>query len=252
VPTSPAALRSSDMNVFPSGESVRDRAGVAVRTAGRLDVRWGFIPERTSRASTRATVGFGEADAWRWIAESTHWAARTLEPVTAGRDLVAHGVTRVWLVWRRGGDLGQLDPGLRRGVTPGTGAGRRAIVGYVGARLRKHVDLFNGRTACCGVRVGLVGDGPAAPTVTPGDATALFPSAPVRHATRQPVRGFRRFVHTEARTRRYARPYRRRWRAAYPVVATGAGGPATGERRGRPGYAGPPGKGSAIAEAVTS
>ncbi|MEV6816584.1 glycosyltransferase, partial [Micromonospora sp. NPDC051296] len=108
-------------------------------------------------------VGWGEAAAWRRLREIHNSARRTLAPSTrAAADLVAHGVQRVWL-WRRGVDAERFHPdkrcpSLRRALAPDG----ELLVGYVGRLApEKRVDLLAATAQLPGVRVVVVGDGPA-------------------------------------------------------------------------------------------
>lgn len=104
-----------------------------------------------------------EAAAWRWLRRIHNGASRTLAPSSAAAAaLTAHGIERVWL-WPRGVDTVRFAPGhrsarLRALLAP---AGE-LIVGYVGRlATEKRVELLAPACRLPGVRVVVVGDGPA-------------------------------------------------------------------------------------------
>src|SRR5215470_7813874 len=105
----------------------------------------------------------GEAAAWRWLRRIHNAADRTLAPSAASAaSLCEHGVQRVWL-WGRGVGTERFDPArrsarLRHELAPGG----EVLVGYIG-RLApgKRVDLLGQVAGRPGVRLVIVGDGPA-------------------------------------------------------------------------------------------
>jgi phosphatidylinositol alpha 1,6-mannosyltransferase len=105
----------------------------------------------------------GEAFAWRWLRGIHNGAARTLGPSTVtAASLHARGIDNVWL-WGRGVDTVRFHPArrspeLRAQLAPDG----ELIVGYVGRlATEKRVDLLAGITALDGVRLVIVGAGPA-------------------------------------------------------------------------------------------
>src|SRR5262249_23987264 len=121
-------------------------------------------------------VGWREEAAWRWIRRIHNAAERTLGPSSAtATALHSHGIERVWL-WRRGVDTGRFDraqrsAALRRALAPGG----EVLVGYVGRlATEKRVDLFAPVTKLPGVRVVIVGDGPARAALSKALPDAMF------------------------------------------------------------------------------
>jgi phosphatidylinositol alpha 1,6-mannosyltransferase len=224
----------------------------AVAPAGRLDTPVVASYQTDIPRYTRAyRIGFGEAAAWRWIRRIHDRAARTLAPSTStAEDLIAHGVPRVWL-WRRGVDLGQFDPGLRsEAVRRVLAPGGEVIVGYVGRlALEKQVDLLARTALLPGVRVVVVGDGPAAPAVRRALPTALFLGPRYGRQLASLYASFDIFVHTGP-YETFCQTVQEAMASGVPVVAPDAGGPRDLVQPGRTGLLVPPGNGSAIAEAV--
>ena len=108
-------------------------------------------------------LGWGEASAWKWLRTIHNGADRTLAPsTTAAADLNAHGIRNVWL-WGRGVDATRFHPGkrnsaIRRALAPSG----EILVGYVGrVAAEKRLDLLRATTRLRGVRLVVIGDGPA-------------------------------------------------------------------------------------------
>lgn len=196
-------------------------------------------------------LGWGEATAWRWLRTIHNAADRTLAPsTTAASSLVAHGVRRVWL-WRRGVDAVRFDPGrrhepVRRLLAPNG----EVIVGYVGRlAVEKEVDLLARACRLPGVRVVIVGGGPAR-----GDLERALPGAIFlgqRHGD-QLARLYASmdiFVHT-GRFETFGQTVQEALASGVPVVAPAAGGVTDLVRPGVTGVLVPPGDGEALAGAV--
>jgi phosphatidylinositol alpha 1,6-mannosyltransferase len=104
-----------------------------------------------------------EAAAWHWLRDIHNAADRTLAPSTGSVErLAAHGVQRVWL-WGRGVDTQLFSPAarsapLRRSLAPDG----EVLAGYVGRLApEKQVELLAGVARLPGVRLVVVGGGPA-------------------------------------------------------------------------------------------
>jgi phosphatidylinositol alpha 1,6-mannosyltransferase len=112
----------------------------------------------------------GQAFAWRWLRGIHNGAARTLAPSTViAAALAGQGIQNVWL-WGRGVDAERFHPARRSRelraalLAGGTAAagGDEVIAGYVGRLAKeKRVELLAGITALDGVRLVIVGAGPA-------------------------------------------------------------------------------------------
>jgi phosphatidylinositol alpha 1,6-mannosyltransferase len=110
----------------------------------------------------------GEAFAWRWLRGIHNGAARTLAPSTVtATGLLGQGIGNVWL-WGRGVDTRRFHPAKRSQqlrtalLEDPAQPGGELIVGYVGRlATEKRVELLAGITALAGVRLVIVGAGPA-------------------------------------------------------------------------------------------
>jgi phosphatidylinositol alpha 1,6-mannosyltransferase len=105
----------------------------------------------------------GEAFAWRWLRGIHNGAARTLAPSTVtATGLLGQGIENVWL-WGRGVDTRRFHPAKRSPqIRAELAPGGELIAGYVGRlATEKRVDLLAGITALDGVRLVIVGAGPA-------------------------------------------------------------------------------------------
>ena len=124
-------------------------------------------------------MGYSEKVAWRWVRRIHSRASRTLAPSTStAAELLAHGLHDVWL-WRRGVDAELFHPkrrddGVRRALAPNG----EVLVGYVGRlAVEKRVDLLAAAARLPGVRVVIVGDGPARVTLERALPNAVFVGA---------------------------------------------------------------------------
>lgn len=199
----------------------------------------------------RTYVGRGSATAWRWLRTIHNAADRTLAPSTrAAADLVEHGVERVWL-WRRGVDTERFAPArrhelVRRALAPNG----EVLVGYVGRlAAEKRVDLLAETCKLPGVRVVVIGDGPARRDVEKALPGAVFLGA--RHGA-QLARLYASldiFAHTGP-YETFGQTVQEALASGLPVVAPAAGGPMDLVTPGLTGSLVPPGDGAALAEAV--
>jgi len=118
----------------------------------------------------------GEAFAWRWLRRIHNRTARTLAPSTVtATGLLGHGIGNVWL-WGRGVDTARFDPARRSAqIRSGLAPGGELIAGYVGRLApEKRVELLAGITALPGVRLVIVGSGPAEAALRQRMPEALF------------------------------------------------------------------------------
>ena len=110
----------------------------------------------------------GEAFAWRWLRGIHNGAARTLAPSTVTADRPAGAGRRQRsgcgaAAWTRSASTRPSAAGAARGAAPRPGHhGGELLVGYVGRlATEKRVELLAGITALPGVRLVIVGGGPA-------------------------------------------------------------------------------------------
>ena len=186
-------------------------------------------------------VAMTEHAAWRWIRTVHNAAFRTLAPSTESvTALDSHGVRRVHL-WRRGVDDVRFHPrhrsaGLRRALAPGG----EVLVGFVGRlAVEKQVDLLARTSRLPGVRLIVVGDGPAAGTLRQALPDAVFLGA--RHGA-QLARIYASldvFAHTGP-YETFGQAIQEAMASGLPVVAPAAGGPLDLVADGLTGYLVPP------------
>jgi phosphatidylinositol alpha 1,6-mannosyltransferase len=196
-------------------------------------------------------MGWAERAAWRWLRRIHRRAARTLAPSSStAAELVAHGVGDVWL-WRRGVDSTLFHPrhrheATRRALAPGG----EVLVGYVGRlAVEKRVDLLGAVTALPGVRLVIVGDGPARASLQQALPDAVFVGE--RHGAQlsRLYASLDIFVHTGP-LETFCQAVQEALASGVPVVAPAAGGPLDLVQPGRTGCLVTPGDGEAIAAAV--
>jgi phosphatidylinositol alpha 1,6-mannosyltransferase len=167
-----------------------------------------------------------ESAAWRWLRRIHNAADRTLAPSTAAAaTLHARGIERVWL-WRRGVDSVRYHPAhrsatLRRALAPDG----EVLVGYVGRlAAEKRVDLLAEASRLPGVRVVVVGDGPAAASLRRELPGAVFLGV---RAGRQLARIYASldvFAHPGP-YETFGQTLQEAMASGLPVVAPAAGGP---------------------------
>ncbi|HEU0238219.1 MAG TPA: glycosyltransferase family 1 protein [Micromonosporaceae bacterium] len=188
---------------------------------------------------------------WWWLRRIHNATDRTLAPSTAAAtSLYAHGIRRVWL-WRRGVDTDRFDPRhrstpLRQALAPDG----EAIVGYVGRlAVEKQVELLAETARLPGVRLVIVGDGPAAATVRRALPDALFLGQRRGTQLGRIYASLDVFAHTGA-YETFGQSIQEAMASGVPVVAPAAGGPIDLVAHDETGYLVPPGNGEAIARAV--
>ena len=182
-----------------------------------------------------------EAAAWRWLRGIHNAADRTLAPSTPSIErLAAHGVQRVWM-WGRGVDTQRFSPAarsdaLRQALAPGG----EVLAGYVGRLApEKQVELLAGVAGLPGVRLVIVGGGPAEPRLR-----RLMPSAVFlgQHRGEQLARIFASldvFVHSGCHET-FGQTIQEAAASGLPVVAPAVGGPVDLVCDGVTGYLVPP------------
>ncbi|MEV6305674.1 glycosyltransferase family 1 protein [Actinoplanes sp. NPDC051861] len=196
-------------------------------------------------------VRLTERMAWRWIRTVHNSASRTLAPSTESiAALASHGVRRLHL-WRRGVDDVRFHParrstGIRRALAPGG----EVLVGFVGRlAVEKEVDLLAGAARLPGVRLVVVGSGPAAPALRKALPTAVFLGA--RHGA-QLARIYASldvFAHTGP-YETFGQAVQEAMASGLPVVAPASGGPLDLVSHGRTGYLVPPHSGADFTAAI--
>jgi phosphatidylinositol alpha 1,6-mannosyltransferase len=194
----------------------------------------------------------GRAAVWRWLRRVHSRAERTLAPSSvAAAGLRAHGIGAVHL-WPRGVDSVRFHPArrddvLRAGLAPGGGD---LLVGYVGRLApEKDLELLEPVTRLPGVRVVVVGDGPARRALEERLPAARFTGELHGDRLARLYASLDVFVHTGAHET-FCQAVQEALASGVPVVAPNAGGPVDLVRHGETGYLVEPGSGSAVAAAV--
>ncbi|GII25522.1 glycosyltransferase family 4 protein [Planosporangium mesophilum] len=195
--------------------------------------------------------GWGEEAAWRWLRRIHNAADRTLAPSTAtATALMGHDIERVWL-WRRGVDAARFTPQLRSpALRSALAPGGEVIVGYVGRLApEKRVDLLAPVTRLPGVRVVIVGDGPARASLRRAMPDAVFLGARHGGQLARLYASFDVFAHTGP-YETFGQTVQEALASGLPVVAPAAGGPLDLVEPGRTGYLVPPCDAAALTGAV--
>jgi phosphatidylinositol alpha 1,6-mannosyltransferase len=226
------------------GMTAARRAGVPVVAVFQTDMA---AYARTYLPAFRRS----ERVAW-WLIRRVHTAAeRTLAPSTAAcRELVAHGIPRVHL-WPHGVDSDRFAPwhrdgALRRELAPSG----EVLVGYVGRLApEKQVERLAGVCRLPGVRVIIVGDGPARPKLERELAGAVFLGRRTGHDLARVYASLDLFVHSGP-FETFGLTVQEAMASGLPVVAPAAGGPLDLVRHGQSGYLVPPRDERALRERV--
>jgi phosphatidylinositol alpha 1,6-mannosyltransferase len=196
-------------------------------------------------------LGVGRAAAWRWLRRVHGVVGRTLAPSsTAAENLSRHGIPRVHL-WPRGVDSVRFDPRrrddeLRRQLAPDG----ELLVGYIGRLApEKSVELLEPVTRLPGVKVVVVGDGPARRSVQRALPRATFLGQLTGDALAAAHASLDVFAHTGAHET-FCQTVQEAMASGVPVVAPAAGGPIDLVQPGRTGYLFTPGDADALRAAV--
>ena len=210
-----------------------------------------YATDLPAYARSYHTGKVGQAIAWRRLRAIHNAADRNLAPCTAtAADLDANGIERVW-IWARGVDSVRFDPAkrcprLRRELAP-DGA---LIAGYVGRlAAEKRVDLLASVSELPGVRVVIVGSGPAEAAIRRAVPRAVFLGQRGGEDLAAIYASFDVFVHSGPHDT-FGQTLQEAAASGLPVIAPAAGGPLDLVRDGVTGFLVQPGSGEALAEAV--
>jgi phosphatidylinositol alpha 1,6-mannosyltransferase len=195
--------------------------------------------------------GVGEAAAWRWLRRIHNAAQRTLAPSTAiMTQLRAHGFERIWL-WGRGVDTARFDPqkrndALRKELAPNG----EVLAGYVGRlATEKRVDLLSGVAELPGVRLVVVGGGPAETALRERIPSAAFLGEQQGEQLAETYASLDVFVHSGP-YETFGQTLQEAAASGLPVVAPAAGGPLDLVDDGVTGYLVTPNSAGALAAPV--
>ena len=193
----------------------------------------------------------GEAFAWRWLRGIHNGAARTLAPSTVtATGLLAQGIGNVWL-WGRGVDTERFDPAdAARSSRAALAPDGELIVGYVGRlATEKRVELLAGITALDGVRLVIVGAGPAEAMLRQHMPGAVFLGERRGDELAAIYASLDVFVHSGP-YETFGQTLQEAAASGLPVVAPAAGGPLDLVEDGVTGYLVPPADPDAFTAAV--
>jgi phosphatidylinositol alpha 1,6-mannosyltransferase len=193
----------------------------------------------------------GEAVAWRWLRRIHNHAARTLAPSTVtATGLLGRGIRDVWL-WGRGVDTARFDPARRSAeIRARLAPGGELIAGYVGRLApEKHVEVLAGITRLPGVRLAIVGAGPAEAALRQRLPGAVFLGERRGDELAAIYASLDVFVHSGP-YETFGQTLQEAAASGLPVVAPAAGGPLDLVEDGVTGYLVPPGDPDAFAVAV--
>lgn len=224
------------------GAFVADRIGIPSVAVYQTDIA-GF--------ASFYRLGVGRSAAWSWLKRVHGVVGRTLAPSsTAAENLTQHGIPRVHL-WPRGVDAVRFHPdhrddALRRRIAPNG----ELIVGYIGRLApEKSVELLEPVTRLPGVKVVVVGDGPARRSVERALPGAMFLGQLTGDALADAFASLDVFVHTGAHET-FCQSVQEAMASGLPVVAPAAGGPIDLVQPGRTGYLYTPGDPGTLRTAV--
>ena len=193
----------------------------------------------------------GQEIAWRRLRRIHNAADRTLAPCTATAiDLHANGVERV-RVWARGVDCVRFDPAKRsERVRNELAPHGELLVGYIGRlAAEKRVDLLAQVATLPGVRLVIVGSGPAEMAIRRALPSAIFLGQRGGEHLARIYASLDVFVHAGPHDT-FGQTLQEAAASGLPVVAPAAGGPLDLVRDGVTGFLVRPGDAAALAAAV--
>jgi len=244
------AAHHADM-VHLAGPFVLGAGGCTAAQELRVPLVAVYATDLPAYARAYHTGAIGEAVAWRRLRKIHNACDRTLAPSTAtAADLRSHGIERVQ-VWARGIDCRRFDPAKRsEEIRTELAPGGEVIVGYVGRiATEKRLDLLADIARLTGVRLVIVGSGPAEAAVRRALPGALFLGQRGGENLARIYASFDVFVHSGPHDT-FGHTLQEAAASGLPVVAPAAGGPLDLVRDGVTGFLVPPGDGVALAGAV--
>jgi phosphatidylinositol alpha 1,6-mannosyltransferase len=226
-------------------------AGSAARQLG-LPVVAVYATDMAAYARAYRLGSAGESVSWRYMRRIHNSATRTLAPSSAtAAALRTHGFERVH-VWGRGVDTVRFDPSRRSHQLRSELAPRgEVIVGYVGRlAAEKRLDLLIEVTRQSGVRLVIVGAGPAEMSVRRALPSALFLGQRQGDELARVYASLDIFVHSGPHET-FGNTLQEAAASGLPVVAPAAGGPLDLVEDGVTGFLVAPGDAAALAGAVS-
>jgi len=251
-PSLHAAIAGHDADlVHLAGPVVLGASGCAAATRLGLPTVAVYATDMAAYARAYRLGKPGEAAAWRHLRRIHNAVDCTLSPSTAtAADLRARGFERV-SVWGRGVDTDRFDPGkrsarLRAQLAPDG----EVIVGYVGRlATEKRLDLLAGVAVLPGVRLVIVGSGPAEASARRALPTAQFLGQRQGDELARLYASLDVFVHSGPHET-FGNTLQEAAASGLPVVAPAAGGPLDLVEDGVTGFLVTPGYAGALTHAV--
>ncbi len=195
----------------------------------------------------------GVAVAWRYLRKIHNAVDLTLAPSTAtAADLAARGFERV-VVWGRGVDTTRFSPAKRSAELRGQFAPQgEVVVGYVGRlATEKRLELLSGVARLPGVRLVIVGSGPADAAVRRALPGALFLGYRHGEELASIYASLDVFAHAGPHET-FGNTLQEAAASGLPVVAPAAGGPLDLVDDGVTGFLVEPGSADALTRAVSA
>lgn len=244
------AAHDADL-VHLAGPFVLGAAGCAAAVRLHLPIVSVYATDLPAYARAYHTGRIGHAIAWHRLRRIHNSCDRTLAPCTAtAADLEENGVERVQ-VWARGVDCSRFDPAkrsdrLRAELAPGG----ELIVGYVGRlAVEKRVELLAQIAALPGVRLVIVGSGPAEQSIRRALPSAVFLGQCGGEHLARIYASLDVFVHSGPHDT-FGQTLQEAAASGLPVIAPAAGGPLDLVQDGVTGFLVPPCDQAALAAAV--
>lgn len=235
------------------GPFVLGAGGSAAAIRQQVPIVAVYATDMPAYARAYHTGALGEAIAWRWLRKIHNAADLNLSPCTAtASDLRAHGIERVG-VWARGVNCVRFDPAKRsEELHAQLAGGAELVVGYVGRlAAEKRVDLLAEIAALPGVRLVLVGSGPAEAAIRRAIPSAVLLGQRTGEDLATIYASLDVFVHAGPHDT-FGQTLQEAAASGLPVVAPAAGGPLDLVRDGQTGFLVRPGDAAALAEAVAT
>src|SRR6185437_2160225 len=224
--------------------------GAAARKLG-LPVVAVYATDMAAYARTYHLGRLGETVSWNLTRRVHNAVDRNLAPSTAtAADLEARGFERI-SVWGRGVDTERFDPAKRNAkLRAELAPNGEVIVGYVGRlAAEKRLDLLSAVASIPGVRLVIVGAGPAQAAAKRALPSALFVGQRQGEELARMYASLDIFVHSGPHET-FGNTLQEAAASGLPVVAPAAGGPLDLVEDGVTGYLVTPGDSTALADAV--
>jgi phosphatidylinositol alpha 1,6-mannosyltransferase len=239
--------------VHLAGPFVLGAGGCAAAIRAQVPIVAVYATDLPAYARTYHTGAIGAAIAWHRLRKIHNAADLTLSPCTAAAtDLRAHGIERV-AVWARGVDCVRFDPAKRsEQLHARLAAGAELVVGYVGRlAAEKRVDLLAEIATLPGVRLVLVGSGPAEAAIRRAVPSAVLLGQRGGEDLAAIYASLDVFVHAGPHDT-FGHTLQEAAASGLPVIAPAAGGPLDLVRDGVTGFLVTPGDAGALADAVAT